>query len=116
MKKIFKVNQGCTLVGVQETVYYYDPEIELQAGDEFEVIDEYLDASLEVDGYYIQVISGNFQNEQMIIDKEEIESMFNVTLLKEEEYPVFDDCFDPYRDGYNDGYVDRYKDGYTDEN
>ena len=110
MAKIFKVNQGCKVKGIQETIYSYDPEFDLESGDAFEVIYESIDSSFNIDGYYIQVLSGNFQNEQMIIEPEEL-SPVKVTELKEDDYkfPLFDDYTQSIIDMYNEnGYNDEY--------
>lgn len=113
MGKMFKVNPGSKIRGIQETIYFYDPEYDLEAGDEFEVIYESIDSSFKVDGYYIQVISGNFQNEQMIIEPEDLSSV-KVTEILKEENPLFVEYEDGYLDGYLDGYNnDGYPDGYN---
>ena len=106
MGKMFRVNTGSKIRGIQETIYFYDPEFDLEPGDEFEVIYESIDSSFNIDGYYIQVLSGNFQNEQMIIEPEDL-SPVKVTELIKEENPLFVE----YEDGYLDGYID---DGYSD--
>ena len=56
---------------------------DLEPGDEFEVIYESIDSSFNIDGYYIQVLSGNFQNEQMIIEPEDLSPVKVTELIKE---------------------------------